>query len=86
MELRDGSTGFYFAGTYEEREASCTLAPRLDDERLSRTTFKPTAGGTRGTTLFDAEASNPIEMQRAGWRAILDDDRTYAGRGDDGGR
>ncbi|MBV2143803.1 SRPBCC domain-containing protein [Falsochrobactrum sp. TDYN1] len=76
MEARDGSIGFDFEGTYEEVDAPCTLVLKLDDGRMSRTTFEAEGDGTRVRTVFDPEASNPAEMQRSGWQAILDN---YAG-------
>lgn len=72
MEARDGSFGFDFAGTYEEVDAPAALTLRLDDGRSARTTFLPEGAGTRVATVFDPEGSNPPEMQRAGWQAILD--------------
>lgn len=75
MEARDGSMGFDFEGTYEEVDEPSAITLRLDDGRRSRTTFVAEGDGTRVTTTFDPEESNPVEMQRAGWQAILD---TYA--------
>lgn len=67
MEARDGSMGLDFAGTYEVVDAPRSLALKLDDGRMSRTTFEAEEGGTRVRTVFDPEASNPAEMQRGGW-------------------
>ncbi|MFN7025225.1 MAG: SRPBCC domain-containing protein [Pseudorhizobium sp.] len=72
MEARDGSFGFDFEGTYDVVDAPHALTLRLDDSRRARTTFTPDGSGTRVTTVFDPERSNPVEMQRAGWQAILD--------------
>ena len=72
MEARDGSMGFDFAGTYEEVDAPGGVTIKLDDGRLSRTTFEDEGDGTRVRTVFEPEATNPVEMQRAGWQAILD--------------
>ena len=72
MEARDGSFGFDYEGIYEEVDAPNALTLRLDDGRRARTTFVPEGAGTRVTTMFDPEGSNPAEMQRAGWQAILD--------------
>ena len=72
MEARDGSMGFDFAGTYEEVDAPGGVTIKLDDGRLSRTTFEAEGDGTRVRTVFEPEATNPVEMQRAGWQAILD--------------
>ena len=72
MEARDGSMGFDFAGTYEEVNAPHALTLRLDDGRRTRTTFEAEGDGTRVRTVFDPEPTNPAEMQRGGWQAILD--------------
>jgi uncharacterized protein YndB with AHSA1/START domain len=49
----------------------------LWDGRQARTTFTPSADGTRVETVFDAEDQNPPEMQQAGWQAILDNYRKH---------
>jgi uncharacterized protein YndB with AHSA1/START domain len=72
MEAKDGSFGFDFEGTYAEVDAPHALTLVLGDGRQSRTTFAPSANGTRVETTFDAETENPLEMQRDGWQAILD--------------
>ncbi len=78
MEARDGSMGFDFAGTYEEIEPNASLAVLLDDGRRYRTTFEQAGDHTLVRTTFEAETQNPVEMQRAGWQAILDSFRAYA--------
>lgn len=80
MEARDGSFCFDFEGTYEEVDAPHALTLRLEDGRRARTTFIAEGNGTRVTTIFDPEATNPIEMQRDGWQAILDSFAAYAER------
>lgn len=80
MEARDGSFGFDYEGSYEEVEAPRAVTLRLDDGRRARTTFEPEGAGTRVTTRFDPEATQPHEMQRAGWQAILDSFAAFAGR------
>jgi uncharacterized protein YndB with AHSA1/START domain len=72
MEARDGSFGFDFEGVYEEVDEPRALTLRLGDGRGARTVFEPEGAGTRVTTVFDPETMNPVEMQRAGWQAILD--------------
>ena len=82
MEARDGSMGFDFGGTYERVDAPIALDLRLEDGRLVRTRFEPEGEGTRVTSTFDPEAEHPVEMQRAGWQAILDSYAAYVnGRG-----
>lgn len=85
MEARDGSIGFDLTGTYEEVDAPKALTLRLEDGRRARTTFAPEGQGTRVTTVFDPEATNPVEMQRAGWQAILDSYAAYVERVGGGG-
>lgn len=80
MEARDGSMGFDFAGTYDEVEAPRVAALRLEDGRVARTEFSESDGKTTVQTTFDAEDVNPVEMQRAGWQAILDNYRAHAER------
>ncbi|MDO5528840.1 MAG: SRPBCC domain-containing protein [Paracoccus sp. (in: a-proteobacteria)] len=80
MEAKDGSMGFDFAGTYEVVEKPQSLALRLGDGRLSRTSFEKDEGGTIIRTSFDVEAANDPEMQRAGWQAILDNYADYVTR------
>jgi hypothetical protein len=40
-------------------------------------TFEEEGDKIRVTEVFDAENENPIEMQQAGWQAILDNFRDY---------
>lgn len=78
MEAKDGSFGFDFCGSYEEVNAPHALTLVMSDGRKSRTTFEGDTAGTTVRTVFDAESENDVEMQRAGWQAILDNYRKYA--------
>ncbi|GLO80025.1 SRPBCC domain-containing protein [Sulfitobacter pontiacus] len=80
MEARDGSFGFDFTGIYDEVDPPHALTLRLDDGRRARTTFEADGDRTRVQTVFDAETTNPVEMQRDGWQAILDSYAAYVGR------
>ncbi len=84
MEARDGSFGFDYEGTYEEVDPPRAVTLRLDDGRRARTTFAAEGNGTRVTTVFDPEASNPVAMQRNGWQAILDSYAAFVARGSTG--
>jgi uncharacterized protein YndB with AHSA1/START domain len=77
MEARDSSFGFDFAATYEEVDTPNALTLRLDDDRRARTTFEAHGAGTRVRTVFDPEATNPADMQRDGWQAILNTFKAY---------
>ncbi len=78
MEARDGSFGFDFAGEYTEVVPMTSFAYKMEDGRTARVEFHPIETGTLVITQFDAENSNPLEMQQNGWQAILDNFRRYA--------
>ncbi|MDP1923383.1 MAG: SRPBCC family protein [Thiobacillus sp.] len=71
MEARDGSQGFDFAGTYTRIEPQRLIEYEFGD-RTGQVEFDETADGVRVRVSFDPETTFPIEYQRAGWQAILD--------------
>lgn len=71
MEAKDGSMGFDFAGVYDEVVPQERIAYTFGD-RHTVVTFAPAGEGTKVTVSFDPETENPVEMQRAGWQAILE--------------
>ena len=71
MEARDGSMGFDFEGTYTTIETHKLIEYEFGD-RHAKVEFTPGKSGVSVRVTFDAEAENPIEMQRDGWQAILD--------------
>ena len=77
MEAKDGSIGFDFEGTYEEVDEPHALTLVLDDGRKARTTFRPSGSATEVTTRFDPDGNAPLDMQRDGWQAILDNYAAY---------
>jgi uncharacterized protein YndB with AHSA1/START domain len=73
MEAKDGSAGFDFGGTYTNVVPHQHIAYVMGESgRTAEVTFTPEEGGVRVVVTFVAETENPIEMQRAGWQAILD--------------
>lgn len=70
MEAKDGSAGFDFAGVYDEVVPMERIAYTFGD-RHAVVTFALEGEGTMITVSFDPETENPVEMQRAGWEAIL---------------
>jgi uncharacterized protein YndB with AHSA1/START domain len=77
MEAKDGSFGFDFGGVYDEVETHKVIAYTLGDNRKVRVLFESNGAQTTVTETFDAENQNPVEMQRAGWQAILDNFKKY---------
>lgn len=78
MAAKDGSFSFDFEGTYTEVVPNETLAYAMSDGRKVKITFTPMGGQTKVVETFDAETENPIEMQREGWQAILNNFKSYA--------
>jgi uncharacterized protein YndB with AHSA1/START domain len=72
MEARNGSAGFDFRGTYTLVGPREHLHCRLADGREVDIRFTPEGTGVRVVEEFEAEATNSIVRQRAGWQAILD--------------
>jgi uncharacterized protein YndB with AHSA1/START domain len=78
MEAKDGSMGFEFGGVYDVVKNNEYLECTLDDSRKVKTHFSSQGNKTKVTESFEAEDMNPVEMQRAGWQAILDNFKKYA--------
>jgi len=70
MEAKDGSFGFDFAGTYT-KIIPLQLIEYSFGDRTGAVEFVPTSSGVTVRSTFDAESENPLEMQRQGWQAIL---------------
>ena len=78
MEAIDGSIGFDFEGTYEEVETNKIIAYGLADGRKVKILFHQINDNTTEVIeAFDPETDNPMEMQQAGWQAILDNFKAY---------
>lgn len=77
MEARDESSGFDFEATYDEIQDLKKISYTMTDGRRATTEFYKLGDTTQITTTFDAESQNPVDMQQAGWQAILDNFRKY---------
>ena len=71
MEAKDGSAGFDFAGNYT-KIVTHELIEYSFDGRAARVEFTDGQKGVRVRVTFDSESTNPVEVQRGGWQAILD--------------
>jgi len=78
MEARDGSMGFDFGGIYDEVKPNERIAYTIGDGRKVIIVFTDENGKTRVEETFEAENTNPVEMQRSGWQAILNNFKKYA--------
>ena len=77
MEAKDGSFGFDFGGIYDEVIPNEFISYTLGDDRKVVIQFTPSDKETKIVQTFEAEATNPVEMQRGGWQAILDNFKKY---------
>ncbi len=77
MEARDGSMGFDFGGVYDEVRTNELISYTMDDTRKVKIRFTSNGNETRVVESFEAEDANPIELQRGGWQAILDNFKKY---------
>lgn len=78
MEARDGSFGFDFGGIYDDVEPNKLIAYTMSDGRKVFVNFTQEGNKTHVSETFDAESTNSLEMQQAGWQAILDNFKKYA--------
>lgn len=77
MEAKDGSMGFDFEGEYTRVEQHLEIEYVLADARKVNIRFDPNGKETTVTETFDPENENTLELQRAGWQAILDNFKRY---------
>jgi uncharacterized protein YndB with AHSA1/START domain len=80
MEAKDGSVGFDFAGTYTKIVQNRLIEYAFGD-RTATVEFVPAPEGTTLRVTFAPETTHPIEQQREGWQAILDNFKRYAEAG-----
>lgn len=77
MESKDGKMGFDFNGTYTVVAENERLEYTLEDGRRVVVHFSPVDGSTCVTETFEPESIHSLEMQQAGWQAILDNFKRY---------
>ncbi|MBD0378587.1 SRPBCC family protein [Paenibacillus sedimenti] len=77
MEAKDGSFGFDFGGIYDEIRIYEFISYTLGDGRKVAISFISQENDTKVIEDFEAEATNSIEMQQAGWQAFLDNFKKY---------
>ena len=78
MEAKDGSFGFDFGGTYDVIMADSRIEYTMDDGRKAIVEFIADGNQTNITETFESETENSLELQKAGWQAILDNFKKYA--------
>ncbi len=86
MAAKDGSESFDFTGTYTEVVEPTTIKYLMDKadgdatHRDCTVTFSDLGDGTtKVTEEFYPETVNSVELQKAGWQAILDNFKAFVG-------
>lgn len=76
MEARDGSSGFDFEAIYteiiERKEYTYVFGGRTANVK-----FVDKGNETEVIVTFDPENGNPLELQKNGWQAILNNFKKY---------
>lgn len=77
MEAKDGSFGFDFEATYDEIVDGEKFTYTMPDGRQVDVAFKKDGNQTEVDVAFDPEGQNPLELQKNGWQAILNNYKNY---------
>ena len=77
MAAKDGSVSFDFEGVYNTVEPNKRIEYSIADGRKVSIDFAKQGNATKITETFETETENPVEMQRGGWQAILDNFKKY---------
>jgi len=77
MAAKDGSASFDFEGVYTTVQLYKAIDYTIGDGRKVKITFTSDGNQTKVVETFEPENTNPIEMQRSGWQAILDNFKKY---------
>jgi uncharacterized protein YndB with AHSA1/START domain len=76
MEAKDGSEGFDFTGTYTKIIKNQLIEYSFGD-RTAKVSFVSGEDGVKVSIEFEAEEDNSVDLQRAGWQAILNNFVNY---------
>ncbi|NLR80101.1 SRPBCC family protein [Chitinophaga eiseniae] len=77
MEAKDGSFGFDFEAIYDEVVDGEKFTYTMPNGRQASVSFKKNGDQTEVDVTFDPETEHPIEMQKNGWQAILNNFKSY---------
>jgi uncharacterized protein YndB with AHSA1/START domain len=79
MEAKDGSFGFDFEAIYTEVLLLESFTYEFGG-REAKVDFQQDGNSTSVKITFDPETENSIELQQAGWQAILNNFKSYIER------
>ena len=78
MAAKDGSFSFDFNGIYDQIITNQRIAYTIEDGRKVTIDFGNEGNATKIVETFEAETENTVELQQAGWQAILNNFKRYA--------
>ncbi len=76
MEAKDGSFGFDFEAVYTKIDMGKSFEYEFGG-RNAKVHFSNKGSQTEVVVTFDPELQNPVEVQQAGWQAILNNFKQY---------
>jgi uncharacterized protein YndB with AHSA1/START domain len=77
MAAKNGEFQFDFGGKYTNIIENQIVSYIMEDNRTVSISFEETEKSVNVTVVFDAETENSIDLQKAGWQAILNNFKTY---------
>ena len=78
MSSVDNKNSFDFTGMYTKIDPKKEIETKLDDGRVVNVSFEAVDDhNTIVTETFETEDTNPVDLQRTGWQAILDNFKKY---------
>jgi len=77
MAAKNGSMSFDFWGIYDEVKPTEWIAYTMGDGRKASIAFSTVGQTTKIVQCFEPESENPIELQQAGWQAILNSFKSH---------
>ena len=77
MSSKDKTMSFDLEGVYTEVQKNESIHFTLEDGRNVIVLFLENGDSTTVTESFESENQNPLEMQKQGWQAILNNFKKY---------
>jgi len=77
MESKDGSIGFDYTGIYRQIVDKELIVYEISDGRNFKIEFLQERSKVRLIEIFEPEEVNTIDIQKAGWFAILENFKKY---------
>ena len=77
MAAKDGSFSFDFCGIHSAVKENSIIESEMGDGRKMKVVFESKGDKTLVTESFEAEGTNSLELQRAGWQMILNNFKKY---------